>query len=256
LDIALDATFLTTLWMVFCRVSSFLLLSPVFSVTQVPLKVRIFFVLALSVCLSQVLVVSGSARAVSNLPELVGMMLGEVIIGGTMAFGVSAAFAALLLGGRLLDLQMGFGVASLVDPSTQEQAPLLGTLLNLTAVMTFFLVDGHLLLLESVAFSLEMQPPGLYSFDLDPRPIVNQFGLMFVYGLVLFAPVIFTLLLVDVGMAVAARTMPQVNMFIVSLPLKILVGFVVFTLTLPLIKDILERLYRDIFVFIEHVLLK
>lgn len=241
--------------MVFCRVSSFLLFSPVFSVAQVPLKVRIFFVLALSFCLSQVLE-SDTTSVVSNLPELVGMMLGEIIIGGAMAFGVFAAFSALLLGGRLLDLQMGFGVASLVDPSTQEQAPLLGTLLNLTAVMTFFLVDGHLLLLESIAYSLEVQPPGIFSFDLDVRPIISQFGLMFVYGLVLFAPVIFTLLLIDVGMAVAARTMPQVNMFIVSLPLKILVGFIIFTLTLPLIKDILDRLFRDIFVFIEHILMK
>lgn len=250
----IDAAFLTTLWLVFCRLGSFLLLSPIFVLAQVPVRIKIFLLLALAFCLAQFLVAGNAVEAASSLVHLVGMMLGEVMIGSAMAFGVFTAFSAFLLGGRLLDLQMGFGVANLIDPSSQEQAPLMGTVLYMASVLTFFLVDGHLLLLESVAFSFEIRPPGIFSFDFEPALIIGQFGLMFLYGLILFAPAVFTLLLIDVGMAVAARTMPQVNMFIVSLPLKILVGLIVFTLSLPLIKVLLDRLYQDMFFFIEQVL--
>ncbi len=255
MNVAIDIGFLTTLWMIFCRLSSFLLLSPLFAVAQVPVRIRVFLLLALAFALAQFAVLNSAAVSVSGLPDLVGKMLGEVLVGAVMGFGIFAAFAAVQFAGRLLDFQIGFSVASVFDPSTEEQGPLLGSVLNLTAVLTFFMVNGHWLLLESIAFSLERLPPGSIFNNFDPSPLVNQFGLMFINGFLLAAPVVFILLLVDVGMAVAARTMPQVNMFVVSLPLKILVGLTVFTMTLTVMQSFLEKLYRGIFHYIEQILL-
>ena len=84
--------------------------------------------------------------------------------------------------------------------------------------------------------------------------VAAQFGVMFVFGLAAVAPAVVSLLLMDTAMAVAARTMPQVNVFILSLPLKIVVGLTVMALTLPSIAPLLERVYESVFRYWERVL--
>ena len=171
-----------------------------------------------------------------------------------MALGLFAAFGAFLFGGRLLDFQMGFGVASVIDPATSVQAPLIGTALNLMAVAAFFAIDGHHWIIRGVAFSLDRIPPGAALQGLNIEAVVAQFGVMFVYGLAVVAPAILTLVLVDVGMAVAARTMPQVNVFILSLPIKIFVGLSVLALTMQYVGPLLQRVYESVFRFWDQVL--
>jgi len=147
---------------------------------------------------------------------------------------------------KILDFQMGFGVASLIDPATNAQAPMIGTLLNMLAVMIFFLVDGHHLLIRGIAYSLMAYPPGT-AVSIDSQVMIAQFGSMFVYGVMLIAPVMFVILLIDVCMGVAARTMPQVNMFIVMLPLKIFVGLVVLMISLSFLLPLMKKIYISIF---------
>lgn len=181
-----------------------------------------------------------------NSAQLIYFGIKELAIGAAMAFGVFAAFAAFSLGGRILDFQMGFGVASLIDPSTNSQAPMLGTFLSMLAVIVFFLVDGHHLMLKGIAYTLHHYPPGTTP-KFDIHIIVNQFGHMFTYGVMLAAPVIFIILLIDISMGIAARTMPQVNMFIVMLPLKIAVGLLVLMLSLKFLLPLMKKVYISIF---------
>ena len=146
------------------------------------------------------------------------------MIGAALAFGLFAAFGAFLFGGRLIDSQIGFAVANLIDPITRAQGPLIGTVLNLTAIAVFLAVDGHHLIIRGLADSLARFPPGQPITELGVTAVTAQFGVVFAYGLMLVAPAVFALLLLDVALAVVARTMPQMNIFIVSLPLKVFVG--------------------------------
>lgn len=242
----------TAALLVATRVSPLFLLTPLFAVARVPMRVRVLFTLALSL-----LLVSGLGIAPVNPPASLGglmhAMVNELMLGMLLAFGLFTAFGAFLFGGRIIDFQMGFGVANLIDPATQSQAPLLGTALNMMAVMTFFLLDGHHLLIRGLVYSLEKIPPGSSLHELDPEAIIAQFGVMFVYGLAVVAPVIAVLLMLDVGMAVAARTMPQVNMFIVGFPLKIFMGLLVLALSLNYMGPLLEKIYASIFFFWQRV---
>jgi flagellar biosynthetic protein FliR len=153
-----------------------------------------------------------------------------------------------------MDLQMGFGVASLIDPATRTQSPLLGTLLNLVALAVFFAVDGHHLVIRGLAYSLVQLPPGSSLAALEPAAVVAQFGAMFVFAVALAAPVIFVLLLVDVALAVMARTMPQMNVFIVSLPLKIMVGLLVLVMSMQYMGPVMERVFEGMFDYWQRVL--
>jgi flagellar biosynthetic protein FliR len=173
--------------------------------------------------------------------------LNELVWGTLLAFTVLAGFAAFQLAGRILDIQLGFGVVGLIDPGTRTQAPLIGTLLNMTAVLTFFLVGGHQLLLRGLAFSLQSIPPGTALGALPLGVVVGQFGAMFLSAALLAAPVMTVVLLADVAMAIMARTMPQMNVFIIGLPLKILVGLVVLAVSLGLLGPLFTRIFTDIF---------
>lgn len=248
-----DIAFMTALLLVFIRLSALFLLTPLFATTQVPVKIRVLFLLALAGML-----VAGLRITPTEVPHTIAALfeaaIHELIIGALLAFGLFAAFGAFLFGGRILDLQMGFGVANLIDPATNTQGPLLGTVLNLAGVATFFLLDGHHMMIRGIAYSLELAPLGQGLGQLHIDAVIAQFGRMFVYGLMLVAPAVFALLLLDVGLAIAARTMPQLNIFIVGLPLKIFVGSVVLALSLNYLSPLLNKIFESAFRYWEQVL--
>jgi flagellar biosynthetic protein FliR len=204
----------------------------VFAAFGLPLNVRVLLVLALSATLVSGMD-PGLAATVTGLPgDLALAAANELVVGGLLAFALFAGFAAFQFAGRIMDIQMGFGVAGLIDPATRNRAPLLGSILNLTAVLTFFVIGGHHQLLRGLAFSLERIPPGSRLTALPIATVIEQFGAMFVYAALLAAPVMTVILLVDIAMAMMARTMPQMNVFIIGLPLKIFVGLAVLAVAL------------------------
>lgn len=227
------------------RLGAIFLLSPLFSVGGLPVRVRVMLVWGLAVMLVMALNIPHSLNELT-VSTLAQSALFELFLGSLMAFGMHCAFATFHLGGRILDFQVGFGAASLIDPMTDNQNPLLGTLLHLLAVVMFFLVNGHHLFLKGLAYSFEKIPPGSLT-QMSLAPVLEQFGLMFIYGVAVVAPAVFALFLVDVGMAVAARTMPQVNVFIISMPLKVFVGLVVLAMSLTYMGPLMMRIYDSIF---------
>lgn len=249
----LDIAAVMTVFLVTVRFAALFLLTPLFAVAQIPVRVRVLFLLALAFVMVAGL---GTVQVATPLgmAELLQAVFNELIVGAALAFGVFAAFAAFLFGGRILDFQMGFGVANLIDPATNTQGPLLGTALNMMAVIIFFLLNGHHMMIRGLAYSLEKIPPGAPVRALSLEAIVSQFGVMFIYGLAVVAPAVFTLLLLDVGMAVAARTMPQVNMFIIGFPLKIFMGLVMLALSLNYMGPLLEKIYASIFHYWQQVI--
>jgi flagellar biosynthetic protein FliR len=249
-----DIHFVTALILVFTRLCALFLLTPLFAVTQVPVHIRIIFLLALAGLLT------ASMKIVpASIPHSPAMLVEagicEFFIGALMAFGLFAAFGAFLFGGRILDLQMGFGVANLINPSTNTQGPLLGTILNLAGVMTFFLLDGHHMLIRGFAYSIEQLPVGQGIASIQIEAVIAQFGKMFVYGLMLVAPAVFAMFLLDMGLAVAARTMPQINIFILGFPLKIFVGSILLVFSLKYLSPLLKRIFESIFRCWEHILI-
>ena len=252
MGISAEISLIVNILLATVRLSALLLLSPLFSIAQVPTKIKAIWILAIAFAL-----ISGLHTNHDFIPTTTGELLiavtHEALIGALLAFGVFTAFATFLVGGRLLDFQMGFGVASLIDPATRSHNPLLGTVLSLTAVAVFFAINGHHMLLKGLAYSFEHLPIGGGVSGIEIENLIIQFGLMFTYGLAVVAPAVMTLLLIDIGMAVAARTMPQVNMFIVGFPIKIFTGLVVLALSINYLTPLLERVFGSIFRYWETV---
>src|SRR5262245_51332842 len=194
MDFRADTAFILTALLVSIRIGAVLILTPLFAVGGVPVNVRVLFTLALSVLLLAALPLD-LARAPNTLGAFATAAVTECVTGGLLAFGVFATFAAFQFGGRLLDFQLGFGVAGLIDPATHVQGPLIGSLLQMAAVTTFFMTNGHHLLVRGLAASLERIPPGHLPSGAAGASIVAQFGVMLAYGVAVVSPAVITLLL-------------------------------------------------------------
>jgi flagellar biosynthetic protein FliR len=253
MTLVIDIAWIVTVILVAVRLGAVLLLTPIFSLGSIPGHVRVLFVFALAAMLVGGLGV-GARLPVESIASLLSAILIEGIIGALLAFGLFTAFATFMLAGRIVDMQLGFAVANLIDPTTRTQVPLLGSFLNVVAVVAFFAIDGHHMIIRGIAFSLEQIPPGTGLPVMDLGAVVVQFGAMFLYAVALVAPVIFTLLLIDVVIAVIARTMPQVNVFIVTLPLKIFVGLVMLALSLRYMSPVMARIFEVLFEYWNNLL--
>jgi len=223
------------------RVAAATMLAPVLGPAQVPGPVRVMLAVGLGALVAAALPVA--PIAVTSLSQLGVAALVELIIGAGFALGFLLAQAAAQLGGRTLDVQMGFGFASVVNPVTRTGGPLLGTLFAMAALAVFLALDGHHVLIQGLALSARSVPPGSVAFSPDWEAILRQSGAMFTFGLALAAPVMLVLLLIDIAMAVLARSMPQFNVFLLSFSVKILTGMATIAMSIRLAQGVLGALY-------------
>ena len=253
MTVDIDPAWMLAVFFTAVRLGVVLVMTPIFSSLTGLVTVRVLLTLLLSA-----LLVSGlGGRLPAPPPDLGPLVLAamaELVVGLTLAFGVFAAFGAFSVAGKILDIQTGFGIGNVYDPVTRAGAPLFATMLNLVAVAVFFGMDAHHALLRGIAFSLRQMAPGSGFHALDAEAVIRQFGLMFSLGVALIIPVMLCLLLAETGLAVVSRVLPQMNVFVVGVPVKIVVGLAVFALTIGTLQPVMARVFGSIFLYWEQVL--
>jgi flagellar biosynthesis protein FliR len=245
MSLHIDIGWLLATLLVSVRVASATMIAPVFGPSQVPASARAILVLGLSAFL--VAATPVPAANITNLATLIVAAFGEIFFGLAFAFGFIVAYSATQIAGRALDIQMGFGAAGVLNPATQIVSPLIGNVFGLVAIAGFLAMDGHLLLLRALAASIESMPPGTSLLALDPALILKHSSVMFTFGLALAAPIMFTLLLADIAMAVFARSMPQLNVFVLGFAVKIMLGLTGLALSIRVGEAILANLFGTTF---------
>jgi flagellar biosynthetic protein FliR len=207
------------------RLAPVFLFGPPLSSVPIPAAVRSVFILSLS--LSLILAAPAGSLRFDDVSVfgLIGMFIVELTSGAFIAFGLMGAFSSVSIAGRLLDMQIGFGVASLFDPVTNRQGPMLGSALAMLAAALFFATDSHLLFFRLIALSVSRFPPG-HAIATPTAGLwaVNQFAHMFFAGVAMAFPILLTLLMIDVGLALVSRSVPQLGVFFLSLSIKAVVG--------------------------------
>jgi flagellar biosynthetic protein FliR len=242
----LDTAWLITLMLATMRMTVLLTLTPALGGSNVPPQARIVLLLALTAAMLGAMPAMAGPTIVEPGP-LLQCALTELIIGAAMAFGLHCAFGAFSLAGKMLDLQIGFSVGAVFDPVTRAASPMLGTLLTMLGAVLFYAMEGHHMLVRMVAYSFEKVPMGSTLPWQAAKPFVDQFGAMFVFGLTLAAPVVVALFLVDIGLGIVSRTMPQMNVFLISLIVKIIVGLLIFMVALQSMAVVMKRSFSAMF---------
>lgn len=229
------------------RLAAVFALTPVLQAFGVPVVARVLLVVGLAFAL-----VSGIDPAALtpafDTGSLLAAMCTEAALGATLALGVSCAFAAISLAGRIIDVQAGFGMAQVFDPATRRQVPVVQAAFDRLGVIVFFLLNGHHALMRGIAYSIERFPVGRpWPIDAAAPLVIKQVGALFALGLALAAPVVVCLLLVDLALGVVARNLPQMNMLAVGVPLKIVVAIAALSIWLGGAGDALARIYSSIY---------
>lgn len=240
-----DMAWLLATLLVSVRVATATALTSVLGPTQIPAPARVILVLAISALLISAM--SVPMTAIASLAALVLAVVSEVFIGLAFAFGFMAAYAATQIAGRILDTQIGFGAAAILNPATQTVSPLLANLFGMLAIAVFLSLDGHLLLIKALSLSLHAMPPGSRLSPETWPSILAHSGVSFVFALSLAGPLMGLLLLSDVALAAIARSMPQLNVLVLGFAIKIMLGLIGLTLGIRLAHSVLNSLFTTTF---------
>ena len=232
------------------RLSAVFLATPIFSTAQMPAVVRILLMLVLSFALSMGLdSTQESTFALNDFPSLLFAVASELALGILLSLGILIAFGSISVAGRLLDIQIGFGIGQVFDPISRQQLPVLTTAFNQLAIVLFFTLNGHHALLRGLTLSLRYFPLGrAWPVSATYAVVVKQVGALFSLGFSLAAPIVFCILLVELALGVVARNLPQMNMFTMGIPVKIFVGLATLAVWHAGFGSVISRIYGSIYV--------
>lgn len=247
MSLRVDIGWLIATLLVSVRVAAATMVAPVLGPTQIPATARVLFTLALSALIISALPLPQVAYA--SVTPVVVAVFGEAVLGAAFAFGFIVAYAATQFAGRALDIQIGFGAAGILNPATQIMSPLLGNLLGMVAIAVFLSLDGHLVLIKALSLSIQLAPPGAMAVELDWNALLRHSGIMFTFALALAGPVMFMFLLSDLAMAVFARSMPQLNVFVLGFAIKIVLGLIGLAASLRFADSVLNDLFGATFAY-------
>ncbi|SCN21319.1 Flagellar biosynthetic protein FlhB [Clostridium sp. N3C] len=196
-----------------------------------------------------------SLLEVNNNIYLITFIVNEVIAGLLMGLVTNTAFNIMKMAGQLMDTHVGLGMINLLDPNTNTNSTLIENLFYWISLMIFFLIDGHHLLIKlliqsfnSIGLGQSVLSLGSISVAIDS--IINYFTI----GLKIAIPIVLIILITDIVLGLVSRTVPQLNIMILGLPVKLLVGLTAIMLALPVIFkgivlafDKLPDIFKDLF---------
>jgi flagellar biosynthetic protein FliR len=243
--------------LVFFRVLSLCLIAPIFGNRAVEARYKIALGLFLALVLMPLVMQTQTAvpREWSAFPLLI---LQESAVGFMIGLIASLLFAATHLSGEILGRHMGFGMARVIDPEFGDEASLVAQFENLVALMLFLAISGHHLLVIALCDSFELVPIG--GVRCEPAmatDLIRITGRLFPVAVKITAPAFVILILTTVVIGLVARCVPQMNVFIVGLPLKIAVGLVGLAACVPMFSYIFEKMLRlttaDIYTMLDQM---
>jgi len=237
--------------LIFVRISGIFMMMPIFSSRNITGRVKAGFALIITYILFP-LVFSKTAVIPDDFLPYLFIVAGELLVGLILGFVSSLMFSAIQMAGQLLDMQIGFGMINVIDPLSGQQAPIIGNFKFILALITFLATNGHHVLLSALFASFKLIPvTGVVVNVAVTEFMVDMIGGMFVFALKISVPVIVSLLLTDMALGILARTMPQMNIFVVGVPGKIIIGIFVLSMALPFYIFFLEMafdgMYKNIF---------
>jgi flagellar biosynthetic protein FliR len=244
---------LTTLLLVAIRLSVILLLSPIEAIRILPMPIRLIIVFIISLLLTAHMP-SSSWMSYDTVTIFI-KAAAEFFNGLLISLSLYAAFAAFQIAGQLLDTQIGLNGMSLINPSHNAEESISGRLLTLIAGLCFFTLNEHHYLLQGICISFEQTEPGTSIIAHGFEPIIRQCGLMFTLAILLAMPIIALLFIIDISAALFTRNMPQVSIFFLTLPLKILLGLGMFYLLLTELSPFIEQVFQASFEAIKRAIL-
>lgn len=230
------------------RCSGIFMIAPFFGSLNIPVTIRAAAAFAFTLVLFPVVDGLGTVAAPPSIWAFAGSVLAELFIGWLIGFIAYVCFSAIHMAGKVMDMQVGFAVVNVMDPTSGQQIPLIGSLLYNLGIIVFLVTNGHHVIITALAESFRMVPLAAMQPNLSLTMLLVDFtNGIFVTGMKIAMPVTFAILLVNVALGILARTMPQMNIFVVGIPLQLMVGVGVLSMLLPFYVMFLDVLFNEMY---------
>jgi flagellar biosynthetic protein FliR len=237
----------------FLRILAIFSSAPIYNEKEVSTRVKIGLAMVITV-----LIAPNLPQTNVTLLSIMGLWVGiqQLLIGIAMGLTVQFIFVAVRHAGEIIGLQMGLSFATFYDHSGGQNLPVISRILNLLVTLLFLWFNGHLLLIDALAASFEVQPVEMMKLRSDGfMTLVQASGIIFRSGMMLALPIVILLLCINLTMGILNRLTPQLSIFVVGFPLSLSIGMYSLSLVMYSLAPFFERLIATIFESLSTVLM-
>lgn len=212
--------------LVLTRLSGMFTSAPFFSTFSVPVQVKALFAASVAFIIFPMVSAKMNFVLPHSMPELTVLMFLEFAIGFLIGFVANLVFMGVRIAGSLFSIQMGLSMVEILDPSTGESSAVMANIYTYLATFVFFMINAHNWLFETVYYSFSAMPIGFWGVFSEPlvENVIHLSANMFKIAFGLAMPMIAIMLVLDVLLGLMSKMMPQMNIFMVSIPVKVYIG--------------------------------
>lgn len=230
--------------LVFVRMTGLFVVAPIFGRRNVPSYFKIGFSFFISLILINTTVLH-SVTYSDSIPGYVLLVVKEFLVGLSMGYVAYLSYTAIYIAGELIDMKIGFGVVNVMDPMSNIQVPITSNLYFIASMLIFLAMDGHHMLIRALYDSFSSLPLGRTVFSAGAHDVVMKlFGTVLATGFKMAAPIVAAVLIADVALGTISRMVPQMNIFVIGMPLKIIVGLIIVALTIPMFIETIKSVFE------------
>ena len=223
-------------FLIMARYLGIFLITPIFSSRIIQRRVKVILAFLMAIITFLLSYQKAGITAPNTDLGVILYLVKELSIGVFMGFIIYIFFAAIQLAGQFIDLRMGFRIGNVVDPLSGASSPIIGQFQNIFTVLVFLSINGHLVVINSLYKSFDVIPIGQVTYNNNLWQLLfRRSADLFLIGFKIALPIMGTLFIVDVLLGFLARSVPQMNIFIVGLPLKIVIGFILLLLSFEIL---------------------
>jgi len=241
--ITIDAGAIFVATLILLRVSIFVMLMPVMGQKIVPISVKIGLIILLTAILFPI--VNETVPTIDVNPISLSILAAkEILLGAALALSAQLVFASVQFAGQLISYQMGLSAANIFDPASSQQVSVVGQLINTFAILIWFSVGAHHIFISGLIESFAISPIGGEWAVSGIGTLLSLGGNLFSVGLQIAGPIMILLFLVNVGLGLISKAVPQIQVFFVSFPLTIGLGLIILMITLPAMLTLIINQFR------------
>lgn len=249
-----DSTAQITLFsLILMRMSGFILLNPILGRKNIPAIVKAGFIFILTTAIYSFS--TGEAFDITSPVEYGFLLIKEFAAGYVLGFVTELFLFVITFAGYIMDFQMGMSMSTVYDPQSNAQLPITGSLLQAFYVMLFFAVDGHLALMKILLTSAEIVPYGgiIFTQGLAAR-MIDLFVECVVMAIKFAFPILAAEFLVEIGVGILNKIVPQINIFVINIQLKVIVGLALLVFLVSPLGEYLSNLVTVMIKTIQELL--
>lgn len=243
--------------LIFVRMTGLFVTAPIFGRRNMPVYFKIGFAFTAALLMANVIKVDHIIDT-DNFMIYALYVIKEFMVGLVIGYIAYAVFTSIYIAGQIIDMQIGFGMVNVMDPLSNIQVPITANLYFILAMIIFLVTNGHHMLIKALYQSFTLLPLG--SAIIGPSMVDDTIGVfqeMFSIGFKIAAPIVAAVVITDVVLGIISKTIPQMNVFILGMPLKILIGIIIIMITIPafiyIVAMLTDKMNIDVLKFIRSM---